>query len=64
MSGAQTPPELFGDELFGDGGAMRQGLLHGTRQEGWLAVVQAAGGGVPGGLGHRLPPERAPRFAL
>ena len=35
---------LLGDELFGEGGDLRQGLLRGERQEGWRAVLRGADG--------------------
>ena len=35
---------LLGGDLFGPGGSMRQGLLHGERQEGWRAVMRTAAG--------------------
>ena len=41
----QPASVLLGDELFGPGGSMRQGLLQGERQEGWHAVLRTGAGG-------------------
>ncbi len=35
---------LLGTDLFGPGGSMQQGLLHGQRQEGWRAVLHTETG--------------------
>ncbi len=36
--------EVFGDELFGPGGTVREALLAGERREGWGATVDAGAG--------------------